>query len=146
MLENDLFFGQYAFHKQKLILHRASMKAYADYLVRKGFQVDYVNHAQSKSLSAVFQKLKAQGISSIHVVDPVDYLLTRRIMRYAAKKKVQVVQYQNPNFVCTPEFFNSFFVKKKRYFQTEFYIELRKQHQILMEGDQPAAETGLMTL
>jgi deoxyribodipyrimidine photolyase-related protein len=138
MIEDDLFFGQYAFHKQKLVLHRASMKAYADYLVHKGFQVDYLNHTQSQSLSAVFQKLKAQGITSIHVVEPVDYLLTRRIVRYTAKEKVQVVQYPNPNFVCTPEFYNSFFAKKKRYFQTEFYIELRKQHQIMMEGDQPA--------
>jgi deoxyribodipyrimidine photolyase-related protein len=137
MIEDDLFFGQYSFHKQKLVLHRASMKAYADYLVRKGFLVDYLNHAQSKSLKIVFQKLKAQGVSTIHVVDLVDYLLSRRILRYAAEENLQVLHYDTPNFICTPEFINSFFAKKKRYFQTEFYIELRKQHQILMEGDQP---------
>lgn len=137
MLEDDLFFSQYAFHKQKLVLHRASMKVYADYLVHNGFHVEYLDHAEAKSLKAVFQKLKQKGIASVHVVDPVDYLLTRRLLRYCEQENLKLIQYENPNFICSEEFINSFFVKKKRYFQTEFYIELRKQHQILIEGDQP---------
>lgn len=137
MLEEDLFFGQYAFHKQKLVLHRASMKAYADYLLHKGFEVDYLNHAQAKSLQLVLQKLKKQGLSTVHVVDPVDYLLSRRLLHHVKQENLALIQYDNPNFICTPEFINSFFIKKKRYFQTEFYIELRKQHHLLMEGDHP---------
>lgn len=137
MLEDDLFFSQYAFHKQKLVLHRASMKVYADYLVHNGFHVEYLDHAEAKSLKAVFQKLKQKGIASVHVVDPVDYLLTRRLLRYCEQENLKLIQYENPNFICSEEFINSFFAKKNRYFQTEFYIELRKQHQILMEGDQP---------
>jgi len=35
LIEEFLFFNQYAFHQQKLVLHRASMKAYADLLIKK---------------------------------------------------------------------------------------------------------------
>lgn len=113
------------------------MKAYADHLIHKGFHVEYLDHAEAKSLKAVFQKLKQKGIASVHVVDPVDYLLTRRLLRYCEQENLKLIQYENPNFICSEEFINSFFAKKKRYFQTEFYIELRKQHQILIEDDQP---------
>jgi len=30
LIEEELFFNQYNFHKKKLVLHRASMKCYAD--------------------------------------------------------------------------------------------------------------------
>jgi len=35
LTEEFLFFRQYKFHKQKLVLHRSSMKFYQDYLERK---------------------------------------------------------------------------------------------------------------
>ena len=35
LVEEYLFFAQYPFHKQKIALHRASMKFYADYLQKK---------------------------------------------------------------------------------------------------------------
>ena len=33
LIEDETFFTKYPFHKQKLILHRASMKSYYDYLI-----------------------------------------------------------------------------------------------------------------
>ena len=35
LVEEQLFFKQFNFHQQKLVLHRASMKKYADYLTQK---------------------------------------------------------------------------------------------------------------
>ena len=39
LVEEHLFFHQYRFHKQKLVLHRASMRYYADYLRRQGLKL-----------------------------------------------------------------------------------------------------------
>jgi deoxyribodipyrimidine photolyase-related protein len=37
LVEEALFFTQYHFHKQKLILHRASLRAFQELLEKKGF-------------------------------------------------------------------------------------------------------------
>ena len=39
LIEDDLYFNQYPFHKQKLLLHRASMHYYQDFLEEKGCEV-----------------------------------------------------------------------------------------------------------
>lgn len=42
LIEEYLFFKQFKFHKQKLILHRASMKFYFDFLKSKNLVADYI--------------------------------------------------------------------------------------------------------
>ena len=48
LLEDSLFFGDHQypmqFHKQKLWLHRASMKRYESELREKGYEVQYVDY------------------------------------------------------------------------------------------------------
>lgn len=136
LLEDDLFFGQYAFHKQKLILHRASMKAYAFSLSRQGYDVHYSSN-QEHTLPSLLKTLKKRGCKKIHCADTVDYLLERRLKRYAQQSQIELIRYASPNFLCTEEFISAYFAKKKRYFQTEFYIALRKQHNILLNDDKP---------
>ena len=42
LIEEPLFFSQYSFHIQKIILHRSSMKYYEDFLVALQNQYKYV--------------------------------------------------------------------------------------------------------
>ena len=49
LVEEYLFFNQYKFHKQKLVLHRASMKYYADYLIKNKITIHYVEALQDES-------------------------------------------------------------------------------------------------
>ena len=48
LIEEDLFFNQYNFHKQKISFHRSSMKFYEEYLIKKGLDVNYVNSNYKK--------------------------------------------------------------------------------------------------
>jgi len=41
LVEEPLFFTQYTFHIQKLVLHRASLKYYFEYLQKNGIDVEY---------------------------------------------------------------------------------------------------------
>lgn len=143
LIEDDLFFGQFAFHKQKLILHRASMKHYEMNLKKKGYQVNYLDHFKVTSISNLFKLLKKQNVNVIHYSDTVDYLLERRLKRESRKSDIELIPYASPNFICSKDFIDQFFQRKKRYIQTEFYIELRKQQNILMESDNPVG--GLWT-
>lgn len=137
LIEEDLFFGQYPFHQQKLVLHRSSMKHYAALLSDQGFSVRYLDHGIAKSLRSVFQLLKKIKITTVHYADTVDYLLERRLKRESRIAGITLVQYPSPNFICSVNFIDEYFSKTKRYFQTEFYMELRKQKNILMETNNP---------
>ena len=46
LVEEDLFFRQYPFHKSKLVFHRASMKYYQDYLEKGGAEVRFVESGE----------------------------------------------------------------------------------------------------
>ncbi|MFM7327934.1 MAG: cryptochrome/photolyase family protein, partial [Bacteroidota bacterium] len=40
LVEESLFFNQYAFHRRKLTVHRASMQSYHQLLQQRGMQVE----------------------------------------------------------------------------------------------------------
>ncbi|MFX5793979.1 cryptochrome/photolyase family protein, partial [Acinetobacter baumannii] len=68
MVEETLYFNQYHFHPQKLILHRASMQYYKAWLLEKKKIVFYVNatekNADSRNLIA---HLQDEGYTHIHI-------------------------------------------------------------------------------
>jgi deoxyribodipyrimidine photolyase-related protein len=136
MIEETLFFHQVAFHKQKLILHRASMKAYADWLTSKGFIVEYLAAAAGPAcdIRKFIQLLAKKGIQEVHIADPTDEWLLKRIKYSCEKNKIRLHCYANPNFINTPEEIDDYFSNKKQYFQTDFYINQRKKRNILLNG------------
>ena len=81
LIEDDLFFMRLPFHRKKLAYHRASMSYYAEKLRSKGFEVRYIEHKDAQ-LANIFQEIK-QRTTQIQLVDPTDYLLTRRMERFA---------------------------------------------------------------
>ena len=137
LVEEALFFNQYNFHQQKLVLHRASMKSYQAELEKKGFEVVYIGatepEADSRKLVA---KLAKNKVSEIVVTDPVDNWLMRRLKEAAQKHKIELKITPSPNFLNQLTDVEEFFSKKKTYFQTDFYIHQRKQRKLLLEKDQ----------
>jgi deoxyribodipyrimidine photolyase-related protein len=136
LIEDSLFFNQYNFHKQKLVLHRASMKGYQSYLEKQGLDVTYVE-AKSSDLNKVFGKLKKDGAIAIHCTDTNDYLLERRISRYANIHGLETKKYSTPNFLTTEEELTSLFAKEKKYLMASFYIKQRNRLDILVENGEP---------
>jgi deoxyribodipyrimidine photolyase-related protein len=53
LVEEYLFFNQYKLHKQKLIFHRASMKAYQHHLTENGYLLMRVGKKLSCSIFIV---------------------------------------------------------------------------------------------
>ena len=137
LIEDELFFRQYKFHKQKLVLHRASMLFYKSELERKHFSVEYISSTENKSLKMIFQALKTKQVQTIYYVDTCDYLLERRMVRSAKVHGLKLISHSSPNFICTSEYLKNYFDQKKRYFLTEFYIEQRKRFSILIQDGQP---------
>ena len=136
LLEDELYFLQYAFHKQKLVLHRASMKMYQQHLENQGFKTLYIEAKQS-GLSSLFQAWCKQGITEIHYTDTNDYLLERRLNRFAKQSGIELHRAPSPGFLTAVAEFDQLFPKEKKYLMADFYIRQRKRLNILVEDNAP---------
>ncbi|PWJ42887.1 cryptochrome/photolyase family protein [Sediminitomix flava] len=134
LIEEFLFFRQYSFHKQKLAFHRASMKAYQSYLEKKGINIVYIEaHEKRSDIRVLLSELT--DVSEIHILNPVDDWLEKRIQKCSQGKKI--VFYDNPSFLNTEEELSAFFrADKKSFFQTTFYKQERKKRGILIDDTQ----------
>ncbi len=137
LVEEYLFFKQYKFHKQKIAFHRASMKAYQAYLESLGKSVTYIEAIQGESdIRVLLPKLSGEGIKGIHILDPTDNWLEKRIKNSASN--LEVIWYDNPLFINTKAELSSFFKPtKQKFFQTSFYKDQRKKRDILMHDEKP---------
>ncbi len=87
LVEESLFFTQYPFHAQKLVLHRASMKRYADYLRSRNIIVRYIEESGCEAL------YRSGG--EVVCYDVADDWLERKIRRSFDR----VTFLQSPNFL-----------------------------------------------
>jgi len=136
LIEEHLFFRQFNYNKQKLILHRASMKFYERYLISKGFTVNYIESINALSeISKFITHLSSHDITELHFANTVDTSLQNKISDAAEKEDIKNVQYETPYFINPLAEADAFFSSKKSYFQSDFYLWQRKKQRILVEAD-----------
>ncbi len=134
LVEEWLFFKQYNFHKQKLVLHRASIKFYENWLQQHKYKVTYIEAGVKESdCQQLVTHLAKQKITDIHIAAVEDNWLLKRMKQACSKNKIALHIYDSPNFLNTPKSVNDYFSKKKAYYQTDFYIWQRTQRNILLE-------------
>ncbi|MEY3405903.1 MAG: hypothetical protein RL161_1333, partial [Bacteroidota bacterium] len=140
-MEEYLYFRQFAFHRQKLIFHRASMRAFETFLTKKDFKVTYIESADDRSdIQALIPWFADQGYTKLLIYDPVDYWLSQRIQLACSINGLELNIRSNPSFLETTQSLEEWFVGRKNYFQTDYYIRQRKRFSILV--DKAGAPTG----
>ncbi|NYT01759.1 MAG: cryptochrome/photolyase family protein [Methanosarcinales archaeon] len=142
LVEDQLFFSdrdrRINFHKKKLLLHRASMKAYQDLLLSRGFSVHYVDYVSDPEMAYLFQTLYEGGVDRMLLADPVDHFLERRLRHHAKSAGMEVLMLDTPSFLSPPSWFRLLLKGQKRLNQTGFYIAQRKRLGLLLEDGKPA--------
>jgi len=136
LIEDSLFFGdpytKISMHTNKLILHRASMKAFSDLLTQKGVQVHYLEYEYGKTITnAGF----LNSDDTFYVVDPTDFLLSKRL-----KKSISnIVILNSPLFINTSEDNKRYLeISSSAYFMHTFYKYQRTRLGLLQdEGGKP---------
>ena len=132
LIEDELFFTKLPFHQKKLALHRASMNYYAEYLRSNGKEVRYFEEKEAK-LELIFAQLR-QMTSQLIAVDPTDFLLEKRIRRYAQQFEIQLTWLQNPSFINSPAENKALFgQREQRFFMADFYKKQRERLGILLD-------------
>jgi deoxyribodipyrimidine photolyase-related protein len=140
LLEDPLFFGNdehwpSAMHQQKLLLHRLSMAAYTGKLASDGIEPTHIKMTDATPTTSgkLLEKHLPKDVSVIHVVDPVDEMLSRRLRRFAAERNITLRLYESPNFLSPQEFLQATLAGKKKPFMARFYEAQRKRMKILLD-------------
>jgi len=138
LVEAFLFFNQYKFHKQKLAFHRVTMKVYETYLTKQGVEVVYIEAINKLSdIRKLIPKLKTKGVNKIVCIDPSDFWLEQRIKKSSNKADIEVEVLKSKLFINDRKDNASFFKdSKKKFYQTQFYKQQRKQYKILVDQEQ----------
>jgi deoxyribodipyrimidine photolyase-related protein len=141
MIEDPLFFGDarypVRFHKMKLAYHRATMRRYYDEVLY-GHERHYRAYHETGAYGEdVFAWLAEQGYTDVHVIDPTDWVLSKRIQRYTLQYGLTLHEYDSPNFLTTRTQLDEFWQDKSAddYHQTAFYIWQRQRLGILLEDE-----------
>ena len=137
LFEDPLFFRQYRFHKKKLMLHRASMKFYEEYLRGLGVSVEYRSTVEYPKLSLLFRSLNAAGVQEVTTYELNDYLLERRLRGYCGQYGMALHTIPSPQFLSSEPEIRELLGEKKHYLMAGFYQKQRKRLDILMSGNEP---------
>ncbi|MBS1516468.1 MAG: cryptochrome/photolyase family protein [Bacteroidetes bacterium] len=134
LTEEYLFFSQYKFHKQKIAFHRAGMKFYEEYLSNKGIEIIYIDAENKLSdIRKLINHFSESGVKEIEYTDTVDYLLEKRISKSCKTNKINLNKHKTPLFLNTTEENREFFTGRKRFFQTDYYKQRRREKNILID-------------
>jgi deoxyribodipyrimidine photolyase-related protein len=102
LVEEWHYFNQYNFHKEKLVLHRASMKFYEQYLKEQGLKVVYIEANQDNNkCEKLIDSFKNYKISEIHLINPIDNWVSKKIQSACQQNNIELEIYDNPNFLNT---------------------------------------------
>jgi deoxyribodipyrimidine photolyase-related protein len=141
LVEDPLFFGTDAhwplrFHASKLVLHRASMKAFATEIEALGHAVHYVEcpiHESGDTVALLDQALPPR-VAVVHACDPVDDVLLRRLRRFADARGAQLRLHASPGFLSPDAWMGSTLDAMNKPFLATFYAAQRKRMKLLLDS------------
>lgn len=145
LIEDSLFFGDnrypLRFHRQKLWLHRATMKRYELRLQKQGWRTEYFEYLnQPNSLSTQLEsicRLDDSDQPKFVTVEPNDFILAKRLHRYFRERNLRCEHLANPGFINTPQQNEDYRASKKRWFMADFYKWQRQRLGVLMDDGEP---------
>jgi len=107
--EHPHYFKSYKYNKKKLLLHRASMKYYYDYLKESNYKVKYIEFN------------KNPGIDNYCLFDPID--------KIKLPKKYEIIE--SPNFILTKKDYEVYRNKSEKFFFNAFYMWGKKEIDVI---------------
>jgi deoxyribodipyrimidine photolyase-related protein len=133
-VEDDLYFRQYAFHKQKLLLHRVSMQNLYQQIKDKGYTASYIESSSERtSMQALEDILKSHKVAEVSYYDLVDNWLYKRLSKITYALGVNVTILDSPGFLTTNQELDDYFDKHPNRMQ-QFYVWQRRRLNILIDS------------
>lgn len=134
LVEEPLFLTEFPTHRQKLLLHRLSMRSYKILLEKQGLEVIYLSVQDLKNSGSVFELLANSDINKVHIIDTTDNWLESRIERYSKKYNLELVRYESPLFILPAKEAKQRYIDSKKQ-MARFYKKLRQDKKIMLNED-----------
>jgi deoxyribodipyrimidine photolyase-related protein len=137
LLEHEQFFLRHRYHKKKLLLHRASMKAYERTLRERGLRVDYVDCGQGQKLTQLADRLRRRNIEQLCILDPVDTRIVTEIGQLRKVSGLDVNILDTPQFLTDRRGTGELLGSAHRYRMATFYPSQRIRLRVLVQESRP---------
>jgi deoxyribodipyrimidine photolyase-related protein len=125
LIEHPKYFTDKDFHKQKLILHRASMKAYSEKI-----NGEYIEFSEaSEKLEEIFRESE-----EVNMYDPVDHEIRESFEDLAEEFDTDLKFLKSPGFFVSKTWSKNYF-EDHEYYQLSYYKEMRKKFDVLIKDD-----------
>ena len=140
LIEDPLLFGTdpqwpNRVHRQRLLLHRASMTVYAERLRGEGYTVFHRRHHQASTTEDHLQALLASGFISYHLADPLDHLLEKRLRRFVDRTGGELQILDSPMLLTPASMVEEHFASGRKPFMAKFYEHQRRRMGLLLDDD-----------
>lgn len=128
-------------HKKKIAFIFSAMRHFAEELKEKGFKVDYVKLDDDKNTNSFSGELKRavenHGPEEVILTEPSEYRVLQQAEALRDELDIPVDIRPDDRFLATKEEFAEWAEGRKELRMEYFYREMRKKHDILMNGDKP---------
>jgi deoxyribodipyrimidine photolyase-related protein len=134
--------AQVRFHKQKLVLVFSAMRHFAQALRQRGLTVDYVALDDADNSGALTSEVRRAAArrrpKRIVVTEPGAWRVWALMDDWAAVAGVPVEVRDDDRFFASRARFAAWADGRRSWRMEHFYREMRREHGILMDGDEPA--------
>ncbi|GAA4809121.1 cryptochrome/photolyase family protein [Marinicella pacifica] len=138
LVETDLFFNQYPFHKQKIAFHRATMKAYEAFIEPHVASIHYIEaHTPLADIYELIKHLANNNIDRLNIYPTHDDWLNQQIRQGCQSRGLDINTIPSHLFLNKTEDLAAFFKGHENLFHHHFYQQQRRRHKLLMQGNKP---------
>jgi deoxyribodipyrimidine photolyase len=128
-------------HKKKIAFLFSAMRHFAKALRDDNFNVNYVHYSdknnQGDLLAQVKHELSGNDFDEVKVTMPGEHRLLKSMEQWESVLGKPVTICEDNRFLSTPQEFSDWAEGKKQLRMEFFYREMRRKHNVLMDGRNP---------
>ena len=129
-------------HKARSVLFLSAMRHFARNLTGRGWRCEYIRLDDANNTQSLAGELKrALGRhrpEALILVQPGEWRVQSALLKVAQEHGVTVEMREDRHFYCSIDWFRRYAANRKQLRLEFFYREMRRQHGVLLEGDEPA--------
>ncbi|KPM50107.1 cryptochrome/photolyase family protein [Jiulongibacter sediminis] len=129
-------------HIQKIVGFFLAMRSFAEQLEKNGHKVIYYQLDHRKNTQSLTKNLKnligENSIQKFEYLLPDEYRLDEELRAFCEEIEIESEVFDTEHFYTSRNELQEFFKGKKTYLMENFYRAMRKKHDVLMNGDEPA--------
>ena len=127
-------------HKSKIALFFSAMRSYRDQLKDNSYKVNYYD-ANNNFATSYFDKLldviKTNKIEKIEIYEIEDNQFEKDFLEFCKKNNIEINFLPSPMFIDSRNSFKDFLGDKKFHLQANYYKQMRKKMNLLLEDSKP---------